>query len=178
MTSASILTTPTMAAQLTNADISRLLAVRKPLPADVRSRVQTRAKRGHKERELEVSGDDGSEFRLILRQSTLNALDSSIILAYRVPGTNQVFAFAATTGRAMSTRTHSSVRRSTTSTSTRRPSVTRTPACARTPSPSRPTGTPISTAPCVACWPSAVSSCPRIHRRASSEGGWRCPRRR
>lgn len=99
MTSAFILTTPTMAAQLTDAEISRLLAVRKPLPGDFRSRIQTRAKRGHKERELDVRGDDGSEFRVVLRQSALNALDFSIILAYRVPGTNQVFRLRRYNGR-------------------------------------------------------------------------------
>jgi hypothetical protein len=80
-----------MAAQLTDAEIARLLAVSKPLLRDFRSRIQTRPKRGHEERELDVAAEDGSSFRLILRRSVANALDFSVILAYRIPGTNQVF---------------------------------------------------------------------------------------
>ncbi|WHZ28147.1 MAG: hypothetical protein OJF51_002945 [Nitrospira sp.] len=57
-----------MAIRLNDAEISRLLAERKPLPPDYRERIQTKPKRGHKERELDVKGADGSEFRLILRQ--------------------------------------------------------------------------------------------------------------
>lgn len=80
-----------MGATYTDTEIAALLRERKPLPTDWRSRVQLRAKRGHSERELDVTGAAGSEFRLVLRQSMLNALDFSIILAVSVPGTNQVF---------------------------------------------------------------------------------------
>lgn len=38
-----------------------------------------------------MSGADGSEFRLILRQCEANPLDFSIILGYRVPNTNEIF---------------------------------------------------------------------------------------
>lgn len=48
-------------------------------------------KRGHKERELEVTGESGSEFKLILRQSNFNPLDFSVILAYRPPKSSQLF---------------------------------------------------------------------------------------
>ena len=80
-----------MAVQLEELVISALLAETKPLPVDYRERIQTRPKRGHKERELDITGAQGSEFRLILRQSLFNALDFSVILAYRPPGTNQLF---------------------------------------------------------------------------------------
>ncbi len=40
---------------------------------------------------MEVKGSDGSDFRLIFRQSLLNPLDFSIILAYRPPNSNQLF---------------------------------------------------------------------------------------
>jgi Family of unknown function (DUF6978) len=80
-----------MAVLLTDAEIEHLLSEAKPLPAAYRSRIKTKPKRGHSERELDVRGGEGSEFRLILRQSTLNALDFSVILAYRPPGSNQLF---------------------------------------------------------------------------------------
>src|SRR5439155_12946442 len=63
----------------------------KPLPADYIARTQTKPKRGHKERELDLTGESTGEFRLILRQSLLNSLDFSIILAYQIPRTNQLF---------------------------------------------------------------------------------------
>jgi hypothetical protein len=80
-----------LAIRLSENDIVRLLAERKPLHRDYRDRIQTRPKRGHKERELDVTGEASSEFRLILRQSEFNPLDFSIILAYRLPKSNQIF---------------------------------------------------------------------------------------
>lgn len=46
---------------------------------------------GIKERDLDVKGVNGNEFRLILRQSDFNTLDFSIILALRSPGSYQLF---------------------------------------------------------------------------------------
>lgn len=80
-----------MPVQLTDAEIEALIRERKPLPADCREHLQTKAKRGHKERELEVTGVNNSAFRLILRQSLSNPLDFSAILAYCLPRTSQVF---------------------------------------------------------------------------------------
>lgn len=80
-----------MAVTLKDEDIKRLLAERKPLPADHRARTQLKPKRGHKERELDVLGDQKSEFRLIIRQSEFNPLDFSAILAYRIPKSNILF---------------------------------------------------------------------------------------
>lgn len=80
-----------MAGTYSDTEIGTLMRERKPLPEDWRRRVQLRSKRGHQERELEMAGDGGSEFRLILRQNRINPLDFSIILAVRVPGSSQIF---------------------------------------------------------------------------------------
>ena len=80
-----------MGATLSDDDIARLLGEKKPLPDDYKSKIQIRPKRGHKERELDVKGVNGSDFRLVLRQSVINPLDFSIILVYRPPKSNQLF---------------------------------------------------------------------------------------
>lgn len=80
-----------MAARLTDDEITALITESKPLPRDYLVRIQTKAKRGHKERELDLTGTNGGEFQLVLRQSLLNSLDFSIILAYQIPKTNQMF---------------------------------------------------------------------------------------
>lgn len=80
-----------MAATYSDQEIAELLQERKPLPADWRNRVLLRPKRGHKERDLEITGEAGSELRLILRQNKINPLDFSIILAVRVPRSNVLF---------------------------------------------------------------------------------------
>ena len=80
-----------MAVTYTETEIAALLAERKPLPKDWRTRTRLRDKRGHKEYDLDFTGDAGSEFRLILRQSMVNALAFSVILAVHVPHSNQLF---------------------------------------------------------------------------------------
>jgi len=80
-----------MAGTYSDHEIQALCQERKPLPTDWRERAVLRPKRGHSERELEVNGDGGNTFRLILRQNKINALDFSIIVAVCVPNTNQVF---------------------------------------------------------------------------------------
>jgi hypothetical protein len=80
-----------MAAIFSDQDISRLIQERKPLPTDYRTKIQTRPKSGHKERELDVESVAGEDYRLILRQSIFNPLDFSVILAYRPPNSNQLF---------------------------------------------------------------------------------------
>ena len=72
-------------------EIASLIEERKPMPADWRRRVVLKPKRGHDERQLDLVGDAGSEFRLIFRQGMVNPLDFSIILAVRVPRSNQIF---------------------------------------------------------------------------------------
>ena len=80
-----------MADRLSDADIKRLVAERKPLPHDYGERLKLKRKRGHSEREYDVTGAEGSRFRLILRQSQSNPGDFSLILAYLPPRSNQLF---------------------------------------------------------------------------------------
>jgi hypothetical protein len=53
-----------MPVRLRDVEIARLVAERKVLPDDYRRRLQVRAKRGHKEQELDLRGVEGSEFRV------------------------------------------------------------------------------------------------------------------
>jgi hypothetical protein len=80
-----------MAIIFTDQEIAGLIHELKPLPPDYQVKIQTRPKRGHKERELDLKGLSGSEFRLVLRQSLFNSLDFSVILIYRPPNSNQLF---------------------------------------------------------------------------------------
>jgi len=80
-----------MAAKYSDADIAILIAERKPLAEDFSSQVRMRNRRGHKEQELDIQGVSGNQFRLILRQSSFNVLDFSIILAHCPADTNQIF---------------------------------------------------------------------------------------
>jgi hypothetical protein len=76
---------------LTDAEIERLIGETKQLEAGYRSKLQLRPKPGHKEREMEIVGSNGSQFRLILRQSLLNVFDFSAILAYLDTSSSQLF---------------------------------------------------------------------------------------
>lgn len=80
-----------MAAKYSDDEIAKMIAARKQLPADYKSCTKLRDKRGHKESFLDVAGDDGNSFRLILRQGMFNILDFSIILAVAIPDSNQLF---------------------------------------------------------------------------------------
>jgi hypothetical protein len=80
-----------MAVMLADQEIERLIQEPKPLPAGYRSSMQMKPKRGHYEREIDVRGVNGSDFRLILRQSRINPLDFSVILGYRPPGSTTLF---------------------------------------------------------------------------------------
>ena len=80
-----------MAVTYLDQEVESLVQERKPLPADWHSRIRLKSKRGHQEQQLDLTGEAGSEFRLILRQNKINLLDFSIILAVRVPQSNQIF---------------------------------------------------------------------------------------
>jgi hypothetical protein len=80
-----------MAIQLTDANIGMLLSERKELPEDFLSSVKLKSKMGHKEFDKAITGENGSQFRLIMRQSEFNPLDFSIILIYLPPKSNQQF---------------------------------------------------------------------------------------
>jgi hypothetical protein len=80
-----------MADNLSDQEIEALINEQKPLPPDYREKIQVRPKRGHKEQELDLKGKNGNDFRVILRQSILNPLDFSIILAHRPAQSNLLF---------------------------------------------------------------------------------------
>src|SRR3972149_2533928 len=74
---------------LTDAQIGALIAEPKNLPDF--SKLETRPKRGHKERDVAIARPEGGEFHLILRESNFNPLDFSVILAYRSSQSTQLF---------------------------------------------------------------------------------------
>lgn len=76
---------------LSDDEIQRFIDEPKPLPPNYHLRLRLKPKRGHKEAELDFEGVHGSPFRLILRQSKVNPLDFSVILAYCAPQTNILF---------------------------------------------------------------------------------------
>lgn len=80
-----------MPTKYSDSEIARMIEERKPLPDNYRQRVQLRDKRGHKERELDVTGEAGTHYRVILRQSDFNTMDFSIILAVIASKSNQLF---------------------------------------------------------------------------------------
>lgn len=88
-----------MSALYTEQDIARLLEEPKTLPPDWTQRLALKQKRGHKEAQLQFTGRDGSEFRLILRQADGNAFDFSAILAYCAPDSNQLIRLCRCNGR-------------------------------------------------------------------------------
>lgn len=80
-----------MALTYTDAEIARLLAEEKPLPAGWQSRFRSNNKLGHDERELTVTGEGGNSFRLIVRKSRFNELDFSVVLIVESPLSNRIF---------------------------------------------------------------------------------------
>lgn len=80
-----------MSVTYTDNEIERLTQERKPLPVDWRNRVRLKPRRGHDEREIDLTGDANSKFRLILRRSHIDRLDFSVILMVQVPGSSQWF---------------------------------------------------------------------------------------
>jgi hypothetical protein len=69
---------------LSDMEIETLLAERKALPDNWDSRLALRdkARQMHRQREFELRGDNGNDFRIVLRQNLLNQLDFSIILTF------------------------------------------------------------------------------------------------
>ncbi|MHB1090783.1 MAG: hypothetical protein ACYC06_09410 [Ilumatobacteraceae bacterium] len=76
---------------MTDTEVAVLIAEAKPLPDGYLQRVHPKQKRGHLERELDLVGAHGSNFRLILRQSSFNPLDFSVILAWLPPQSTSLF---------------------------------------------------------------------------------------
>lgn len=61
------------------------------MPGGWRNGIRLQPERSHDERHMDLAGDAGSEFRLILRRSKINPLDFSVILGVRVPRSIQIF---------------------------------------------------------------------------------------
>lgn len=80
-----------MAVTFTDDEIDALIKERKLLPANWRNLTRLKPKRGHDERNLELTGAAGNRFCLILRKSRKNPLDFSVILAVRIPKSNRLF---------------------------------------------------------------------------------------
>jgi len=89
-----------MAVNLSDSEIQELLQQRKVLPDDWRQRLHLKPKHGHKERELDLVGEAGSRFRLILRESSVNPMDFSVILAYLPSNSNQLLRLRRYNGKA------------------------------------------------------------------------------
>lgn len=80
-----------MAIAYSDSEISSFVEERKPLSKDWRARLRRRVKRGHSESELSLTVESGREFRIILRQNTVNQFDFSVILAVLIPHSNRLF---------------------------------------------------------------------------------------
>ena len=88
-----------MAVRYSDAEVHVLIQEDKVLPQDWRERLRTRPKRGHEEASLDVTGEAGNEFRVILRQNTFNPLDFSVILGVQLPSSSTLFRLRRHNGR-------------------------------------------------------------------------------
>lgn len=80
-----------MAIRYSDQEIQTMVSVVKTLPNPVRDLLQFKLKRGHKQCQMEAVGADGNTYRIVLRQSLLNPLDFSVILALRPKNSNRLF---------------------------------------------------------------------------------------
>ena len=76
---------------LTEKEIASMVSEPKQASADLRNISKIKTKHGHKEMHFNALGDSQNEFRIILRQSNVNYLDFSIILAVRLPQSTKIF---------------------------------------------------------------------------------------
>jgi len=80
-----------MTVRYTDAQIDALIKEPKRLPEDLLADLGLKEKPGHKEREIDVTGDAGHSFRIIIRQSSQNSLDFSVILGLLPEGGQALF---------------------------------------------------------------------------------------
>ncbi len=80
-----------MTVRYTDQQIASFLSEQKALPENWQARARMSRKRKHKERHIDIEGADGSEFRIILKQSEVNVLDFSVILGVLMPQSNLLF---------------------------------------------------------------------------------------
>jgi hypothetical protein len=72
--------------------IQELICETKAIPAGLRPFTAKLVERNkHKRKDFEVKNASGNEFVIMVRQSTLNTLDFSAILGYKMPGLNTIF---------------------------------------------------------------------------------------
>ena len=80
-----------MAAKYTDSEIENFIEERKHLPPDFGIPIRLKDKPGQQERDVDVEGEYGHSFKLIMRQNKSNPLDFSVIVAVVPVGSNQVF---------------------------------------------------------------------------------------
>ena len=84
---------------LSDKEIQDLIDEQKILPDNYQSHIIMKPKRGHKESEIDVHGINGSVFRVLFRQSSIDPFDFSVILGYLIPKTNVLFRLRRYNGR-------------------------------------------------------------------------------
>lgn len=72
-------------------EIAALIQERKLLPKNWRSRLRPRGKHWDTKGHLDITGEAGNKFRVILRQHPAKPLDFSVILAVRTPQSGKFF---------------------------------------------------------------------------------------
>ncbi len=80
-----------MTIRYTDQEIGELIQERKSLPTDWRNQFVTRIRRSNEERHLDLIGDMGNKFRIIIRQNQFNESSFSVILGVHDPLLNQLF---------------------------------------------------------------------------------------
>jgi len=81
----------TMAVTFTDAEIYALIRERKMMSRGWSPLIRFNPKHRHSRKRLQLTGQKGNEFLLILRQNQENRLDFSVILAVRAPKSGKVF---------------------------------------------------------------------------------------
>jgi len=77
---------------LTDTEIESLICETKTIhSSDLLKKMRLRSKRGHYESQLNMLGENQSEFYLIFRKNMINELDFSVILAVKLPSTGRLF---------------------------------------------------------------------------------------
>lgn len=80
-----------MSVLYTDEEIAKLLAEIKPLPVDYLGQLKMKPRHGNLLADLDVTGADGSEFRIMMRQSEMYPRNFSVILAVRPADTLNLF---------------------------------------------------------------------------------------
>jgi hypothetical protein len=76
---------------LSDQEIAALIADEKKIPPGLSPLGKMTERCQHKRKDFDVQADSGNEFVVRVRQSSLNVLDFSVILGYKLPGSYTVF---------------------------------------------------------------------------------------